>query len=145
MLPLGVRRDKWKEFIVHSTARSVFVFRLGSCGVFNDEQPYLLKDSWLSCVNVNSCGMNNTAHTKACALTVWVYWSILVCALFFCLPYVYSVLHSTGNTGTSYKVPNVFIWSREDQLSVYLKTLTLKGQAKDSFCALISSCVDHFL
>lgn len=39
--------------------------------------------------------------------------------------YICSILHSTGNTGTSYEVLNTFIWGREDPLPVSLRTVPL--------------------
>jgi len=69
----------------------------------------------------------------------------LVVLFFFFLPYVCTVLHSTGNTGTSYKVLNTFIWGRKDPLFVYLKIVPLKCQGKDGFFPLICFCADHFL
>lgn len=102
--------------------RSVFLFRLGSCGVFNEEVA-LLAEGQL----VKLCKCTFLWYEEYCMYqgTCPDCLGLLVFLVFFSSPYICSVLHSTRNTGTSYEVLNTFIWGREDPLPVYLNTVPL--------------------
>lgn len=126
---------------MHGTSQSVFLFRLGSCGAFNEEVA-LLAEGQL----VESCKYKFLWYEEYCmyqgVCPDWVY------SLFGSSPCpICSILHSTGNTGTSYKALSTHSYGvgKTCCRCISRQYPFLKCQAKDGFCPMFCSCADHFL
>lgn len=123
---------------MRSTLRTVCLFRLGSCGVF-DEEAALLAEGQL----VELCKCKFLWYEEYClyqgTCPDWVYWS----SLFFLPTFVlfYTVQGTLGPATKSAQHVHMG-WGRPVCVS---QDSPPSCQAKNGFCPMFCSCADHFL
>lgn len=104
---------------MHGTSQSVFLFRLGSCGAFNEEVA-LLAEGQL----VESCKYKFLWYEEYCmyqgvcpdCLGLLIVW-------FLPLPHLFHTAQYREHWDQLQSALNTFLWGREDLLSMYLKTV----------------------